>query len=462
MLRFYDDELHNLILVANRNFSEIIDHTSKYDFHPPVQYLLNKISLQLFGLNEFWLSLPSIIFIILAFASRFVFKITGSTTYSLVSSFIIASNPLILLWSSSIRWYPLWTLLAFISIYSVIKLFSEPKKGSNLILKGSLIVTLTLSLYTNYQTIILMVSFIIMALLMDLKNKKNKYYHLKLLAPVIAGVVILFIPYAGSFQNHLETFFIRKEIYTSWSGTSIFFSGGYFLFSVLFGNSIYPWDIRFILLFLTTFTSGLGFIIYYKTHYSDLLKTYSQRFLPEVKRKSLNLLIVLTIILFLLFLIQSIISNSILSRGLLLLPILLVIVTSIIIYHLISSIPIKIKFALSISVLSFYFIWLVGSYNIFVKQSLHKAGLMEPVEQVTALVQNISNTSKENLIVITFDPVLTYYLVNSESSSNTSIISPYINDTNTLLVSVNSKTYNEKVNFDSTALLIFIQTYPGL
>ena len=97
MLRFYDDELHNLILVSDRNFKEIIDYTSHYDFHPPLQYLINKITLQLFGLNEFWLSLPSIIFIILAIilAGRLIFMLTGSYKYSLLSSFIIASNPLI-------------------------------------------------------------------------------------------------------------------------------------------------------------------------------------------------------------------------------------------------------------------------------------------------------------------------------------------------------------------------------
>ena len=73
-------------------------------------------------------------------------------------------------------------------------------------------ITLTFSLYLNYQTITLMASFIITALILDLKDKKSNYFYLKLLTPIIAGVIVLFIPYMGIFLNHLETFFLRKEI----------------------------------------------------------------------------------------------------------------------------------------------------------------------------------------------------------------------------------------------------------
>jgi uncharacterized membrane protein len=463
MFRFYDDELHNLILVANRNFKEIIDYTSIYDFHPPGQYIVNKISLQFFGLNEFWLSVPSIVFLIIAIAiaSKFIFNLTGSLKYSITSGLIIALNPLILLWGSSIRWYPLWTFLAVLSIYSLIKLFSQSKENTDFILKSILIITLTFSLYTNYQTITLVLSFLITALLLDLQDKKKKYYHLKLLTPVVAVVIILFIPYINVFRNHLETFIFRKEIYEGFSGKSPFVAGGYFLFSIIFGNSIYPWDYKFITLIFIAFTSGLGILLYYKTHFSYSLKTYIQTFISERQYKSFSTLIYITIVLFLLFLIQIVLSGSILSRGLLVLPILFVIIASVIFYYLFKSKNIRLKILLSLYLLSFLLIWAFGSFNVFTRHSLHKSGLMDPVEEVITIVQNISSTKKENLIVINFDPVLTYYLANSELYTETAIISPYLNDTNSLLESVKGKTYNEKAQFDSTALLIFIQTYPG-
>ena len=439
MFRFYDDELHNLILVSDKNFKEIIDYTSNYDFHPPLQYLINKNILQLFGLNEFLLSLPSIVFILISIilAGRLVHNMTGSIKYSLASGIIIALNPLILLWGSSIRWYPLWTLLAVISIYSVVKLFSQKIKGSGIILKSSLIITLTLSLYTNYQTIILMASFIITAIIMDLKDKKNKYYHLKLLAPVIACVIILFIPYMNIFQNHLLTFFQRKEIYSGYSGTSSFLSGSYFLFSILFGNSIYPWDIRFVILLLIVLAAGLGTIIYYKTHYSYSLKTYIQSSLTEEKIKSLYTLRFITIALFLLFLIQSVVSGTAQPRGLLILPILFVIIIAVSFYHSKRTHDRKLFYLISSAVLSFFLIWLIGSYNVIAKKSLHKAGLMDPVKELTTLIENITKHEMNNCIVITYDPVLTYYLAKSERYKSLTVFSPYIKESCKLLVSVN-------------------------
>ena len=463
MLRFYDDELHNLILVANKNFSDIIDYTSEYDFHPPVQYFLNKILLQLFGLNEFWLSLPSVIFIIISItlAGKLVFKITGSAKYSIISSFIIASNPLILLWGSSIRWYSLWTLLAFISIYTLVKLFSQQKTGGTVLLKITMIITLTFALYTNYQTLILIASFIVTAILLDLKTKERKYNHFKLLLPVLIGVGILFIPYSGVFQNHLETFFLRKEIYSSWTGTYSIYSGGYFLFSILFGNSIYPWDLRFIILFLVIVFFGTIFIIFYRVPFFNLLKTYPESTVDKDKRKLLYLLIVLTLTIFLLFLIQAIISNTILSRGLLILPILFVTVAVIFCYFFFALKPIKGSFVLSICLVSFCGIWLIGSYNVFSRQSIHKAGLMDPVEKVIDRVNVISASKENNFIVITFDPVLTFYTLKSELSKKALIISPYKNDSYLLLKSENKIDYKEKLIFDSTATVILIQSYLG-
>jgi 4-amino-4-deoxy-L-arabinose transferase-like glycosyltransferase len=463
MFRFYDDELHNLILVSDRNFKEIIDYTSEYDFHPPIQYLVNKISLQLFGLNEFWLSLPSIIFIAIAviLSSRLVFKLTGSLRFSLACGLIIASNPLILLWGSSIRWYPLWTFLAVLSIHLVIILLAEQKKSKRILLISALIITLALSLYTNYQTIILITSFLITVLVLDLNNKERKYFDLKVLVPVIIGVTILFAPYLTVFINHVEAFFLRKEIYSGYNSTSPLLSGGYFLFSVLFGNSIYPWDTRFVIIIIIALAAGLWSLIYCKTHSFSLLKTVLHTLIPQEKKKVIFFLIVLIFTLFSLFLIQSIISGVAVTRGLLILPMLIVIVTSAVLYYLFRTKYRKLSFLVSVGIISFFFIWLIGSYNVIMKKSLHKAGLMDPVEEVTLLVQKTSSTSLNNFIIVTYDPILSYYLAKSELFERSTIFSPYKNEIGRLLTSVNNSTNLKGLNFDPKATLIFIESYPG-
>jgi hypothetical protein len=263
------------------------------------------------------------------------------------------------------------------------------------------------------------------------------------------------------FQNHLGTFFHRKEIYSGYSGTSSFISGSYYLFSILFGNSIYPWDIRFVILLLIAITAGLGIIIYYKTQYSYSLKTYIQTYLTEEKIKSLYTLRFITIALCLLFLIQSVISGTAHPRGLLILPILLVIIIAVSFYHSNKNHSRKLFYIISTAVASFFLIWLIGSYNVITKKNLHKTGLMDPINEVALVVKNINESGRSNIIVITYDPVLTYYLAKSASNNSLTIFSPYINESSKLLVSVNAPGYHRSVDFDSTTTLIYIQSYPG-
>ena len=436
MLRFYDDELHNLILVANRNFSEIIDHTSKYDFHPPVQYLLNKISLQLFGLNEFWLSLPSILLIILAIiiCIKLVYQITNSAKLSVITGLLIAINPLILLWGSSIRWYPLWTFLIILAVHLFIKLWSKKKKS--LILIIGLIITLSFALYTNYQTIPFLIATTLTVIILDFKRKN--FINLKKTVIVILGTFILFIPYLSVFKFHIQSFFERKEIYQGFTGTSPIVSGGYFLFSVIFGNSIYPWQKSFIILFTIGFSSVIISIVSFylkskKEKYTD--NNVQDIFTKEKCNNSLNNILLSEIVLYtfiltVVFLLQSIISSTLINRGVIFLPMLLITVGILFIYRLYNSYQIisKLKlihFSLVISMSSLIIIWMIGSYNVFTKQHLHKSGLAIPLKTIITFIENIQNDSRENISIITTDPVLTYYLL---KENYTSVLSPYLND----------------------------------
>lgn len=436
MLRFYDDELHNLILVANRNFSEIIDYTSKYDFHPPVQYLLNKISLQLFGLNEFWLSLPSILLIILAIiiCIKLVYQITNSSKVSIITGLLITINPLILLWGSSIRWYPLWTFLIILAVHLFIRLWSKKKKSSIIII--GLIITLTIALYTNYQTIPFIIATILTIIILDIKNKN--FVNLKKTAIVIFGTFILFIPYLSIFIFHIQSFFERKEIYQGFTGTSPFVSGGYFIFSLIFGNSIYPWQTIFVVLFTIGFTTFIislvsFFLISKKGQYSvskvkdDLIIVKGNK---AINNTLLSEIVLYTIILTVVFLLQSIISSTLTNRGVIFLPMLLITSGSLLIYRLYNKYQIRFKmklfhFSFVIALSSLIILWLIGSYNVFTRQHLHKSGLSIPVKAIITYIDKLQSDTRENISIITTDPVLTYYLL---KENYTSVLSPYLKD----------------------------------
>jgi uncharacterized membrane protein len=463
MFRFYDDELHNLILVANKSIKEIISYTANYDYHPPLQYLFNKIFLEIFGLNEFLLKLPSIILVIIAviLCSHLVFKVTGSVKLGLLCGIITLTNPLILLWGASIRWYPLWTFLAVFSIYLATILYSNSYIRKRIILQCILIFTLALALYTNYQTIILIAGIIITAFILDLKAGRKEFKNLKIILPVLIGVIILFLPYLNVFLNHIETFFYRKEIYSDYSINSAILAGCYFIFSILFGNSIYPWDIRFIVLISITIIALTGSIFYYQNHSSRIKFTIPKSILYQEKKNLLFLLTLISAILIILFLLQSIITGSFLSRSFLIFSFLLPILIIIYLYHLIKIKYKKFLFLLMITIVSFFLIWSISSYNVLTRQSLHKSGLMDPVEEVTSFIKNSIELNEPNSTIITYDPVLTYYLIKTNSLGSTVILSPYVSATKNLFSSVSPQINYYYADFDSSSTLIYIKSYPG-
>jgi 4-amino-4-deoxy-L-arabinose transferase-like glycosyltransferase len=81
---YYDDEWINLRIISKYSFSEIISFTSIFDFHPPLQYIINKIAYSLFGPGEWLVSLPSILSTGLAagLAGIIVYDMTCSKAFS--------------------------------------------------------------------------------------------------------------------------------------------------------------------------------------------------------------------------------------------------------------------------------------------------------------------------------------------------------------------------------------------
>jgi uncharacterized membrane protein len=462
MFTFYDDELHNLILVADKNVKEIIAYTSSYDFHPPLQYILNKIFFQLFGLNEFWLSIPSIIFILAAIflCSRLVFKITCSFKYSLLSGIIIAANPLILLLGDSIRWYPVWTFLIVLSFYLFIKLWGN--SGKNKLVIITLIIILSLALYTNYQTIPFLSAALITAYFLD--RKKNNFICIKKSLIVLIGVFILFIPYLSVFVFHLQGFFVRKEIYQGFTGVSPLMAGGYYIYSVLFGQSIFPWDPVFIILFCIGAASlliGLVYLFKKRIHAGPGMSAEADlnhsAALPVINFELYRPVLVFTSCLFIIFLISSILSGSIVNRGILFLPMLLVVIISSYSFYVFNfyskrKSEKKIVYSWSVAIASFLVLWLIGSYNVLTRVHSHKSGLEIPLVKLSGTIDFYERQNGNNMPVITNDMVFTYYLL---KETNWVVLSPYQNDLNKLV----GKKRNEEINeYDK---IIFIRSYPG-
>jgi hypothetical protein len=343
----------------------------------------------------------------------------------------------------------------------MITLLGETTKRKRIIIQSLLILSTTLALYTNYQALILLVAFLILAFILDLKVKHKKHDNLKIVLPVIVGVVLLFLPYITTFYNHIQTFIQRKEIYAGYSSGSPILSGGYFIFSILFGNSIYPWDIRFIILSSIIVIALVASLISFRKYISEGLLSNLKLYFLQGKELTVFLCIVFIAALFILFLLQVTITGSLLSRGFMIFPLLIVPLLVICFYNL-YKIKVRMLFWLIIVAgASFFLIWLIGSYNVITRQSLHKAGLIDPVEEVISLIQKITKSENANYIVITYDPVLTYYLSTPDLPERIVLFSPYLKETEMLLNSVTKLNNNLNVNFDSSSTLIYIQSYLG-
>ncbi len=459
MFQFYDDELQNLILITGKNFRQIIDYTSTYDFHPPLQYILNKISLDIFGLNEFWLSFPSILFLLISIVicGLLVYKITGSVLPGVVCSIIILLNPLVLLWGSSIRWYPLWSLLSILSLYLFLSLWTSKQK--KLIKSLILILVLSLSIYTNYQTISFLAAILLTAITLDIR--KRNFNRVKITLLITAGVFFLFLPYLQVFLFHQQNYLLRKSIYHPFTGTSPLASGGNYIFSILFGNSIYPWMAEFFVPCTIALLALLS-AVFIKLRNNNKHTSTNAELISAGSNKQFfesgeSIVFLFVIYLGLILLLQNVFTESLSVRGMIILPMLLTVSITIWLHRFYKtyaniSKSRSLYFCITITWLSVLFIWLIGSYNVFAREHLHKTGLAIPVDKIVKTVNNIEKQSNNQSVIITTDPVITYYLL---KNGNSEILSPYLNELQNLLQKKNLAKLKEDDE------IILIESNPG-
>lgn len=460
MFKFYDDELHNLILVADKNIREIISYTSNYDFHPPLQYILNKISLEVFGLNEFLLALPSIIFTLLTMilSSRLLYKITKSFSWSVVSGILMLLHPLVFLWGKSIRWYPIWTFLTILSIYLFISIWNSERIRKNNAKFIVLAVIVAISFYTNYQTLVVIASIILTSLTLD--KKEGTWIHTKQTFNVIGIALFFSLPYLITFLSHFEGFFSRKGIYEEFTGTSPLITGIYFLYSVVFGQSLFPWNVSFIIFFIfgsAAFIAGITFYNKLKKEIGEAKTVKTNVGQSILKIQIFRQVVYITVFLIILSFVYSLIAGINAARGLIVLPMLLVLILSTFGHYIYNNYKYSVTFKkvfylFFLFAISILFLWLIGSYNVISKQHLHKNGLAIPLQEILRIIESEKTITDSDLAIITTDFVLTYYLMNE---GELKVLSPYSNELMKLFV---NKKEAESGNMDR---IIFIDSYPG-
>lgn len=163
--------------------------------NPPLHPILLKFVIEIFGMDEFWMRLLSVM--LSSFSVYFIYKsgeiISGWKT-GLIAGLIFCFSNLQMAYSHQIRAYALMVLLSSISIYLIIKLLKE-KNNNSFILLG---IINALLLYTHFMGIV-HVGLSGLALIVFFKDKwivKNLFYSYGI-------TLLLFSPYLPIFLDRL-------------------------------------------------------------------------------------------------------------------------------------------------------------------------------------------------------------------------------------------------------------------
>lgn len=139
------DEATTAVTVAKYSIAEILTKFSPTDFHPPLYYLVMDLWTQIFGISEFSLRVPSVIFSIMT--GLILMKIFRG------SDPIFLFNPLIIYYSQEARMYSMATFLVATSFYFFIKMTDEKNKSTHNIDLYLFLLFAILSFYTFYATV---------------------------------------------------------------------------------------------------------------------------------------------------------------------------------------------------------------------------------------------------------------------------------------------------------------------
>ena len=425
---FYDDELINLKIITSYDYAGLLNFLSGFDFHPPGQYLINKLIYNITGPNEWLMSLPSVICtgLTAGLAGLITFKITKAFWVGFAALSLASVSPLLLMWGWSIRWYPYWIFITFLSFFILLKI---PGGNSKRNLYYVLLVLLfTAGLYISYLSLLFFAAVFFTSLVTDLKNRNFSGERLISLSTYKVSIIILisfilFSPWLLNFGVHFKGYFAGQQISNHIMSINPVAVTGYSLFSGLFGSSIYPWNTVFIILF-----TGL-IISFFIALYFLLREKRNALHIKEKNNTCFNSVIIFSVICLILLVVLSLVTKSLKSQPLLLMPVLLSVILTISGYYLIRKLKApdihrKVKTGYSYLLLSLIFfvcIWIAGAVNIFNRQHFHKMGLSDPVSQVLNVINR--NAGGELLIVMTTNPVISYYLT-KEMNDKIIVIAP--------------------------------------
>ena len=186
----FDDEYFNLMVVEHFG-SGIASYTQTTDVHPPLSYLLNAWLMKAFGKWEYVRMFSGILT-----SSAIIFSISSlgrnrNISFSIGMIYLLAFNPAMLMWGTSLRWYGYFIpLLIWLLIIPENEKWHWPKFFLFMLVMG----------YLSYISFFIFPSLFLYYWIADMRNARAK---LKImLIPGLIGLLIYFPQLIIFFKVH--------------------------------------------------------------------------------------------------------------------------------------------------------------------------------------------------------------------------------------------------------------------
>lgn len=362
----YDDEFYNIALIEKLG-TKTIKFTQNNDVHPPLSYVINNV---LYNLNHNWhwvrLIYSLITSVSIIYLLTRVKKEYGNLS-ELIMFFLLACNPTLLMWGTSIRWYSL-----FISI--VIWMSITPNSENRLNYWGKLFLGLLILCFTGYVGFLLIPAFFWIYWKRKQSTLKSEWIYLSVFLSL--WIALYWNQFSVFLNIHL------KESSSQFQSTQNNILG--VLISLFSNQGIFPISILGILLILS-------FSIIYLTESKTIFKKNNPIFSIPYFGSSL------------IFVFSGIAGKF---RNLLILVPWQMLWTSISIFRR-KKYSLVYKLAIAIILTGN----IVGLYNVIMHEDTTKNSWNIPINEIVNFVDK-NSLAKDKILIYSHDPIITWTLQN--------------------------------------------------
>ena len=383
----FDDEFFNILLVEKYGLSTFF-LTQTMDVHPPLSFIMNAALYRAFG---DWGIVR--LFSALTLCISFIYlcehiKTKDGESIAILTFILLASNPALLLWGTSLRWYAY-----FLPILIWLLVIPKTQGWSMWIKLGAGLVTLA---YTGYLAFVLAPALVLFYWLSSSQRYEIK---LKQLSVIIGVAALVYSPQLLTFLN---VHFPNREYQTG----SLFLNFAGFFIAQFSNQGIFPVSIA---AFIST--TGTLLILYAALQSQPIQKLYIN---PKC----------ISYVLFSMLIIISGVAAKFRN---------LVIATPLQLIWFASVKPnssLKKFFYIGIVFIIIGNIW--GSLNVYRHQDTTKNSWNFPLKQALSIIKKEYESCNKNAIIFTHDPTLSYHMQHLSIPSTgvyATNINPYVKQT---------------------------------